>query len=92
MNDNTQTIWKFTFKIQDDISVKMPKGAQLLCVKANGKDRIDIWALVYPSTKLVDRKLVVYGTGNPCSGGAQPEHYVGTVHTDTNDFHVFDRG
>ena len=86
-----KTIWKFGFDIEDQITIKMPKGAEILSVQTqNGGPQL--WALVddaaIPSEP---RRFELYGTGHPFREGEQK--FIGTfqLHGGSLVFHLFER-
>ena len=85
-----KTIWKFSLSTVDSEQVKMPEGAQLLCVQTQGGGPC-LWALVDDTARTVTRTIQTRGTGHMADNvGA----YVGTyqLHGGALVFHVFDGG
>ena len=56
-------IWKFPLSIVDEISINMPKGAEILSVQVQ-KNNPCIWALVDPYAEVVKRNFSIFGTGH----------------------------
>ncbi len=57
-----KTIHKYTFKIEDEVSIEMPKGARILSVQC--QDDIPVmWALVDTENELETRLFNIFGTG-----------------------------
>jgi hypothetical protein len=57
------TIWKFSFKIEEDVQLEMPIGARVLSVQTqNGQPCL--WAIVDDQAKKEKRKFFVHGTGH----------------------------
>jgi hypothetical protein len=83
------TVWKFSLEITDDQIVEMPEPAELLHV-AEQYGRLMLWARVDPVAPLVNRLILIRGTGH--SVGSQP--HVGTVGQAGGYLvrHVFDGG
>jgi hypothetical protein len=90
------TVWKFELRITDVQEVRMPRGAELLCVgtQAGTDGVVMLWARVgidaARSQPLAVRRIRIAGTGHPDATG----DYVGTVqlHGGALVFHVFDLG
>ncbi len=83
-------IYKYPLKFNDDESVLMPKGAEILCAQMQ-YGTLCLWALVDPSAELEPRQIEIYGTGNPVEPGHR--HYISTVQLSGGDlvFHVFEK-
>ena len=83
------SVYKYPIAVRDRCSVHMPAGARILHV---GMQRGDLcaWALVDPCAPIVERRLHVAGTGNPCDATA--DQHVGTVFAGPYVLHVFDMG
>ena len=81
-------IWKYELALGPDsvFDVKMPKGAQVLCVQNQGGD-IFLWAKVDPEGERERRKFAIYGTGNPVPANGT---YIGTVQQGPFEWHVFE--
>ena len=59
----TRTIWKFLLEVKDGIQiVKMPSVSNVISVDMIGM-KVSLWAIVDPDSIEVDRRFVVYGTG-----------------------------
>ena len=58
-----RTIWKFPLPIADRFTLRMPKGAQVLCVQAQ-RNAPYLWALCYPSALTEDRAFLLADTGH----------------------------
>jgi hypothetical protein len=59
-----KTIYKYLLEITDEQTVSMPIGAQVLSAQMQGT-QLCIWALVYPDNFNCDRRVRIFGTGNP---------------------------
>jgi hypothetical protein len=89
-------IWKFPLKVTDVQDIRMPQGANILCVQAQF-DSPCIWALCDENAPTKNRTIYIYGTGHEvlekhvhdCS-----ETYIGTFQLfgGTAVFHVFEAG
>ena len=85
-----RTIYKYPVTIVDEFEVRMPRGAQPLCVQVQNGDPF-LWALVDTEAAPVQRVLQVRGTGHPCDGFIA-SHFVGSfqLHGGALVFHLFD--
>jgi len=65
-----RTIWKFQFKIDDEVEIEMPIGARILHVGTQGDERQTalpspfLWAMVESTAKKHRRKFLIFGTGH----------------------------
>lgn len=86
------TIRKYPLPIQDEIPIRMPKGARLLSVQTQ-RDAACLWAMVDPQAPETTRRLALRGTGHDVDGLALAP-FVGTFQLDGGAFvgHVFDLG
>jgi hypothetical protein len=83
-------VWKYTLEIEDEQSIAMPEGAELLHV-GDQYGKLALWARVIPTgEREVRRVILIRGTGHPI--WSQP--YIGTVVTANGSlvWHVFDGG
>ena len=74
-----------------DQRVSMPKDAEILSVGVQ-QDDIMIWARVNPDAPMVDRKIIILGTGHEISEKNASLPFIGTVFMGSLVFHVFDGG
>lgn len=82
------TIYKYPLSITDIQTVKMPKGATILCaMDQNGT--LCIWAEVNPANELEDRHIEVFGTGHPIDTNSRA--YIASVVQGAYVWHVFQR-
>jgi hypothetical protein len=83
------TIWKYQIRTTDLQTIEMPEGARILSVQVQ-HGAPTVWALVDPANPLVERMLIVCGTGNPCPSNLGA--YVGTYQLQGGAlvFHVFE--
>lgn len=58
-----KTIFKYPFKVQDKITIVLPKDAEILTVQTQ-RDNPCIWALVDPNNKTEERYFEIFGTGH----------------------------
>ncbi len=86
------TVWKYDLRVEDELLVEMPRGAELLHVgnQSGEIDRFTVWARVTPPPGNANaaRRLLVRGTGHPV--GDEP--YVGTTFGGPLVWHIFDGG
>jgi hypothetical protein len=83
------SVWKFELRVDDLQEVRMPTGAELLCVATQGSV-VMLWARVSPDARQSVRLIRIAGTGHPDADGV----YVGTFQLNGGAlvFHVFDLG
>jgi len=81
-------IWKYELRVDDRLTVIMPRGARILSVGVQGKT-ICLWAMVNPETAEQELRIIaIYGTGNPLP--EDPGTFIGTVQTPPFVWHVFE--
>lgn len=85
-------IHKYPFALADEFVVRMPRGARLLTVQAQG-DTPCLWAMVDPVAPFMARKFALRGTGHSAEGLSLAP-FVGTFQLEGGAFvgHVFDLG
>lgn len=86
-----RAIHKYPIEIDDIAALKLPAGAQVLCVQLQ-RGQPCIWALVDTDAPLVTRNFAWRGTGHdvdPCAVG----QYVGTIQLQSGElvFHLFEQ-
>lgn len=57
------TIYKYQVQIADVQSIKMPRGAKILCIQMQQSEPM-LWAEVDTSAQLESRIIRLFGTGN----------------------------
>jgi hypothetical protein len=62
--DAGQQVWKFILPIEDEITIKMPKNAQILHLDVQEQVGPCIWALCHTVASMEERKFFVVGTGH----------------------------
>ena len=84
-----KSIWKIALAIEDSQDVRVPIGAEFLCVQVQ-REELCLWALVDPLAGYEKRRIYVYGTGHPIERG--PLKYIWTVqmHSGSLVWHVFE--
>jgi hypothetical protein len=82
-------IFKYALPVEDDATVEMHDGAEILCVQ-NQREQACIWALVDNRAPVRAYRFAVRGTGHPCKGLSK-ERYVDTFQLMGGSlvFHVF---
>jgi hypothetical protein len=85
-----ETIWKYELETIGEQEIKMPGGAQILCVQMqHGKPCI--WAMVGQHVPPRKRKIMTYGTGQRMPNAITKREYIGTYQDDSGFvWHVFD--
>lgn len=84
-----KTIWKFPFEIQEEVTIGMPRDAQILAVQV--QDGVPcLWALLFSTNPMETRRFRIYGTGYQVESYAA--NYVGTIQMEGESliFHVFE--
>jgi hypothetical protein len=94
-----KTIWKFELSVMNVQEVKMPCEAKILTVQTQTKldeinrpyKTINIWAVCQTENKIVDRKIIMYGTGRELP--ENPGDYIGTVQLNDGQLvlHVYEK-
>lgn len=87
--DNDIQIWKYMLKVEDEVTISMPAGADVLCVQLqNGSPCL--WVKVDVQSKPTARRFYVVGTGHPML--VKAKEYVGTFQMSGGQlvFHVFE--
>lgn len=77
-------------KAQGPVTIRLPKGAQVLTMQADSFDNLRVWALVDPTAETVDRKFLLLATGEPNEDDGYFE-YVATAQLQSGGlvFHLF---
>ena len=76
-------VWKFPFKVQDDVQLTMPVGARIFHVGEQGDPMmLTFWALCDKNAQNEQRFFQVRGTGEDCGELIDIDGiYLGTVTT-----------
>lgn len=94
-HDEAVAVWKFALPMNDFPVVRMPRGATVLHA-AKQDEELYLWAVVTPTSPMVDRTFRVAGTGHPLllTESQAWATYVNTVHMLGGKFvvHIFDLG
>jgi hypothetical protein len=83
-------IWKQVFNIEDEFTLALPIGSQILTVQSQDNN-VYIWYLV-PNTnaELYAQKFFIFGTGNPISMPIESTlKYIGTWQDKPFVWHLF---
>jgi hypothetical protein len=87
-----RSIWKYNIPAQDEFSIAMPKGAEILSIQDQyGQPRM--WVLVDTTEVLVERRFAVVGTGHVLGETwFDLHHFLGTFQMLDGDliFHLFE--
>lgn len=74
----TYAVWKFPIPVEDEFSVDMPAGSQLLHFRTQ-YETPTLWALVNPHEQhQVSRRFRLAGTGHPINVDLERLNYIGT--------------
>lgn len=87
-----RTIYKYGLKTTDVQTLKMPKGARILCVQTQ-RDEPQLWAEVDTDAPDESRVIETFGTGHHMRAGMGVERsYVGTYQLRGGSFvyHVYE--
>lgn len=81
-------IFKYALAVEDQQSIVMPSGAEILTVQMQGGEP-QVWALVDDTNDKHQRTFLIFGTGHPVIDN--PGNYVGTFQLRNGAlvFHVF---
>jgi len=66
----SRSVWKFEIQVDDEFTLRMPKGAEMLHVEVQ-HDKPCLWALVEPANEREERTFYVHGTGHPVRPGVE---------------------
>jgi hypothetical protein len=88
---NVKTIYKYPVVVDDEFSVDLPDGAQILSVDTQQGEPM-MWAMVDPTAPKSKRAFRVIGTGHPIDD-ADHLSFVGTfqVRGGSLIFHLFEK-
>lgn len=98
-----RTIHRYALKIADEQIIEMPHGAEIISiarrdrtfashiVQRGGHDAIEMWAIVEDTAPMVNRIVIMRGTGHPLPDAATADRHVATVQVNNGKliFHVF---
>jgi hypothetical protein len=87
-----QRIYRYRLPITDAPAIELPIGAQVLSVgpPRDGRDELDLWALVDPDQVAIRTEFRIVGAGNPVPYDCG--RFIGTVPTHGGQliWHVFE--
>ena len=85
-------IYKYKLQITDIQTVTMPYISKILTVQKQTRfgfaDYLCMWAQVDETSVEAERKIAIYGTGNPMPERAG--NYIATVQMDIQVWHIYD--
>ncbi len=87
-----KAIWKYPVPVQDEFTVEMPSGAEVLSVQVQ-ETQVCMWVLVDPNDvddAKVKRIFRIYGTGHPIPENISREQFIGTWQHPGLVFHLFE--
>lgn len=90
-----KTIYKYETPFEPKFTIKLPKGAEILCVQQDQKTNIPcIWAMIETENEPEERYFELFGTGRGvyCDMGIERK-YIGTYQYQKGEFvgHLFER-
>lgn len=85
------TIWKYPLEVNGIQRVSMPRGAKILCVQPQF-GAVCLWACVEEKNPIVQRTILIAGTGHPLPDGDATLEYLSTFQIDGGAlvFHAFE--
>jgi hypothetical protein len=85
-----RTIFKYTVQLNDELTLAIPAGAQLLCVQTQ-RGIPQLWAVVDTERPDAPRHFRWFGTGHSFDPGGEAA-YIGTVQINDGAlvFHLFE--
>jgi hypothetical protein len=86
-------VWKYKIPDEDEFTINMPEGAQVLTVQVQPSVRsVVIWALVNPEHRTCQRSFRLAGTGEPIDWRPEALRFIGSVqlHRGLRVLHVFE--
>lgn len=91
MTAPAETVDRYRLPITDHVTVRLPDGSRVLSVgpPRDGRDALDLWARVDPTSPLRAYRFWIVGTGHPLPDRAG--RFVGTAvtHGGSLVWHVF---
>ena len=86
-----QTIWKYPLEIQDDQTIRIPIGAEILTAQLQDGN-LCLWAVVDADSKALTepRFIQIYGTGHSMVGTSLDRKYIATIQIGWAVYHVFE--
>lgn len=84
-------IYKYTFEIGDDVTIRMTAGADVIAVQMQ-HDTPTLWAIVDPSVPDAEHRFRIFGTGHPVPEFFSAGKHVATFQERGFVWHMFDAG
>lgn len=86
----TKVIWKYNVDLTNEVTIKMPIGAEILAVQ-NQHDIPRIWVLVDPDAEQEVRTFYIHGTDHEVTD-VENKKFIGTFQYHGGDlaFHLFE--
>ena len=69
-----EKIFKYELQITDEQNIAMPSGSRILSVQEQSGN-LCLWAVVEKKNTCRDRKIMIFGTGNPLPEGLRGFSY-----------------
>ncbi len=79
-------IYKYTLQLADTSQLNLPLGAEVLCVKQQGR-KFSLWIKCDPAAPAETRTFHVVGTGHDVPDGAE---YIDTILDGAYVWHIFE--
>jgi hypothetical protein len=83
------TIYKYPFRVDDAVTIDLPRSAKLLKVEAQHGTPC-LWALVDTDEPVESRRFHVFGTGNPIGDDQGVGDHVATFQQGPFVWHLFE--
>lgn len=83
-----KVVYKYTIEVAEFQVVDMPSQAKILSAQVQ-HGQIRLWALCDPAARIKQRRVLMFGTGQPFNGLAQGFVYIDTVQVGVYVWHVF---
>ena len=86
-----KTIYKYELPINDEVTLDMPSGAEILCVQEQHQ-QVMLWAVVNHDNPVAEKRFYMRGTGHPMYE-AENANYISSVQLSGGAlvFHVFEQ-
>lgn len=84
------TVFKYPLEITNRQIIKMPLNSKILSIQTQ-KGKLQLWALVHLDNEMVEREILIYGTGHK-QEDIHENTYIGTVLMYQNQlvWHIFE--
>jgi hypothetical protein len=74
-----KTIWKFPLEVTDCQTIKVPRYAGFLCVKAQNDTPVTYWGVDTDETDSNFYVFYIFGTGHPIPKDMKAPYYIDSV-------------